>query len=242
MPKKWKKILYQKQEFEDNYVDSSFLNLMQKNVNVKELQYWEVVVSTCRITQQTSTIVMFLNKSFLFQLFCITFCTCLVPKRYWISGILFSTVLVFMTPILKDLTRDISGDTIIWMTIGMFLINLLFHDYDGTAKTQNSISINAAMCASVLLASRMDTNQEVGTLMFSAVSLFALFPIYRKYARTVFPTSDGWMATTLFMISLFCMEGTYRGIYVFASLILQFACPYILVKVQKYKKYLPLTQ
>jgi phosphatidylinositol glycan class C protein len=147
-----------------------------------------------------------------------------------------------MTPILKDLTRDISGDTIVWMTVGMFLINLLFHDYDGTAKTQNSISINAAMCASVLLASRLDTNQEVGTLMFSAVCLFALFPIYRRYTRTLFPSSDWWMATILFLISLFCVENTYRNVYLFASLVLQFVCPYILVKVQKYKKYLGLTQ
>lgn len=53
-PPKWEKKLWIKQPFPDNYVDSSFLKLMKKNVNVKPLKYWSIAGQTCRVTQQIS--------------------------------------------------------------------------------------------------------------------------------------------------------------------------------------------
>jgi phosphatidylinositol N-acetylglucosaminyltransferase subunit C len=233
--KKWRKILYRKQDFEDNYVDSSFLNSMQKNVNVREMQYWEVVMSTCRIIQQTSTIIIFLSSNLMLHLLWIGSCAVCIPKRFWISTVLFSTILLFMTPILKDLTRDIATDSINLLTIGMFLVNLCFHDYDGY-QFPDSISINAAMCAAVLMASRMDTHHQVSILMFLAVGLFALFPIYRRVLRERFAHADPFMAFALFIISICYIDVNVRTIYISGSLTIQFVCPLILVRVQKFKK------
>jgi phosphatidylinositol glycan class C protein len=103
------------------------------------------------------------------------------------NALIFSLVLVGLTPILKNLTRDVSDDTIWAFSIIMFLANLLFHDYGKNSTTHtmfpDSLSINAAISASVLLASRLDSNIKVCLQMFSAVALFALFPIFRRSAR-----------------------------------------------------------
>jgi phosphatidylinositol glycan class C protein len=147
--------------------------------------------------------------------------------------------MVFMTPILKDLTRDISSDTIVTMTIFMFAINLLFHDYDGGHEHgfHDAISVNAAMCASVLLASRLNTHFTVAVLMFLAIVLFALFPMYRRNLGRKSPNNDILLALGLFSFSCFLIETDYRLFYVGVTLSVQFICPWILVNLQKYKKY-----
>ena len=131
------------------------------------------------------------------------------------SVFLFVTVLLGLTPILKNLTKDISSDSIWFMTTLMFLANLLFHDYGSSFSTHtrfslsslsylnkfspkkhalfvrfpDSLSINAAICASVLLASRLSSNMAVFSLMLFAVQLFALFPILRRSIRVKYSLS-----------------------------------------------------
>lgn len=56
----WRKVLYKRQPgFPDNYVDVSFLDEMGKNVNVRQLAYWQVVGDAGAITQQVSSIFIF---------------------------------------------------------------------------------------------------------------------------------------------------------------------------------------
>jgi phosphatidylinositol glycan class C protein len=72
---------------------------------------------------------------------------------------LFFALLLGLSPILRTLTHEISSDTIWAFTTMCFLCNLLLHEYSASAtanlvKFPDSISINAAIFASVLLASR----------------------------------------------------------------------------------------
>lgn len=50
-------------------------------------------------------------------------------------------------------------------------------------RIPGSLSTNAAIFASVLLASRFDTNLDVFSLLSFAVEWFALFPIFRRYLQ-----------------------------------------------------------
>lgn len=58
--KPWKKLLYIKQDYPDNYVDKSFLEEMQKNVNVQIYRYWDVVLESLAISQHFSSIIIFI--------------------------------------------------------------------------------------------------------------------------------------------------------------------------------------
>jgi hypothetical protein len=82
----------------------------------------------------------------------------------WTSA-LFIALLMGVSPILQTLTREISSDTIWSLTCACFLANITFHEYSALAASPllvgakmvrfpDSISINAGIFASVLLASR----------------------------------------------------------------------------------------
>ena len=57
--KPWRKLLWVKQNYPDNWVDSSFLNQLQRNVNVHPYDFWPLVAESTVITQQLSTVVIF---------------------------------------------------------------------------------------------------------------------------------------------------------------------------------------
>ncbi|KAJ2402814.1 glycosylphosphatidylinositol anchor biosynthesis, partial [Coemansia sp. RSA 2531] len=57
----WRKLLYIKQEYPDDYVDDTFLMELQKNANVRMYDYSTVVIQTTVITQHLSSIMIFIS-------------------------------------------------------------------------------------------------------------------------------------------------------------------------------------
>lgn len=56
----WRKVLYERQPFEDNYVDpQQFLQELRENENLMNYQYGEVVLNTFVIAQQISAVALF---------------------------------------------------------------------------------------------------------------------------------------------------------------------------------------
>ncbi|XP_067830200.1 phosphatidylinositol N-acetylglucosaminyltransferase subunit C isoform X1 [Heptranchias perlo] len=51
---RWKKVLYERQPFPDNYVDGSFLEELRKNIYVRQYQFWSVVCESGMVVQQLS--------------------------------------------------------------------------------------------------------------------------------------------------------------------------------------------
>ncbi|KEG12140.1 phosphatidylinositol N-acetylglucosaminyltransferase subunit C [Trypanosoma grayi] len=57
----WRKVLYERQPYEDNYVDpEQFMQGLRQNVNLKTYEYGKVVMDTFVIVQQLSFVVFFL--------------------------------------------------------------------------------------------------------------------------------------------------------------------------------------
>lgn len=186
---KWKKLLYLKQPYPDNHVDSSFLELMRRNTNVSVKLYSKTVMEASRVTQQLSVAFLFL-RFFLYLKFSVsglgmsdwkvmtmtgmindqwesitsnasleliftsttnvlalfligftsTVCTIAISTQ-WTSirtnlnsttlsnAAVFSMVLIGLTPILKNLTRDVSDDSLFAFTAFLLCWNLLLCDY-----------------------------------------------------------------------------------------------------------------
>ncbi|CAM43942.1 putative phosphatidylinositolN-acetylglucosaminyltransfe ra sesubunit c [Leishmania braziliensis MHOM/BR/75/M2904] len=56
----WRKVLYERQPFEDNYVDpQQFLEELSHNKDIKSYKYAAVVINTLAITQEISIVVLF---------------------------------------------------------------------------------------------------------------------------------------------------------------------------------------
>ncbi|KAF9578813.1 hypothetical protein BGW38_005219 [Lunasporangiospora selenospora] len=226
----WRKLLYVKQEYSDNYVDETFLEELQKNANVRHYEYWNVVLESTIITQHISSIVIFVAV-FIYLFFRILSPhtlitigtlgtavgygfwdwsnTILTPdssyqrRKIFKGAVLFFLTLLGLTPILKTLTETTSEDTIWALTVILFLANLAFHDY-GSGNRRNikypgSLSTNAAIFASVVLASRFPTNIHVFSLMSFAVEWFALFPMLRRQVRSVSSSGNLGLTIALFL-------------------------------------------
>ncbi|KAF9161635.1 hypothetical protein DFQ26_004363 [Actinomortierella ambigua] len=266
----WRKLLYVKQDYPDNYVDETFLEELQKNANVREYEYWSVVLETTIVSQHISSIVIFVaifiymySIKSLTPHALITFGTLGTALGYgfwdWSNtkltqttnvqrwkifkgAILFFLTLLGLTPILKTLTEKTSEDTIWALTVILFLANLAFHDY-GSGNRKNikypgSLSTNAAIFASVVLASRFKTNLEVFSLMSFAVEWFALFPMLRRQIKSTSNTGNLALTITLFLTAttLFSqISPAIMVIYILGMTFLTFVCPYWLIWIQRYK-------
>ena len=113
------------------------------------------------------------------------------------SAILIYFTLLGLSPILKSLTRSTSSDSIWAMSFWLLAINIFFFDYSsswswssggGAAAAARrvpvaSLSTNAALMASTVLASRLPSTGQVFSLTLFSIEVFGLFPVFRRHAR-----------------------------------------------------------
>lgn len=123
------------------------------------------------------------------------------------SRVIRSSVLVFMAllalaPVLKTLTEATSSDSIWALSFSLFGLHTLLADYTAPSPHESRerydfvyscqcscsfvvsltsvLSMNAAISASVVLASRLDSDLSVFALVLLAVQIFALSPLLRR--------------------------------------------------------------
>lgn len=109
------------------------------------------------------------------------------------SALLIYFTLLGLSPILKSLTKSTSPDSIWAMSFLLFIINIFFFDYGTPAPSSSmnssnknipaSLSTNAALMASTVLASRLPSTGQVFSLTLFSIEVFGLFPVFRRYAR-----------------------------------------------------------
>jgi len=102
------------------------------------------------------------------------------------SALLIYFTLLGLSPILKSLTKSTSSDSIWAMSFLLFTINIFFFDYGTPVDNKNipaSLSTNAALMASTVLASRLPSTNQVFSLTLFSIEVFGLFPVFRRYAR-----------------------------------------------------------
>lgn len=101
------------------------------------------------------------------------------------SAILIYSTLLGLSPILKSLTQSTSEDSIWAMSLWLLAINIFFFDYSGGvgAKFPASLSTNAALMASTVLASRLPSTKQVFCLTLFSIEVFGLFPVFRRYVQ-----------------------------------------------------------
>ncbi|KAB8356658.1 hypothetical protein FH972_024235 [Carpinus fangiana] len=102
------------------------------------------------------------------------------------SALLIYCALLGLSPILKSLTKSTASDSIWAMAFWLMCINVIFFDYGGGVGGTNfpaSLSTNAALMASTVLASRLPSTTHVFSLTLFSIEVFGLFPIFRRYLR-----------------------------------------------------------
>jgi len=258
--KPWKKVLYEKQDYPDNYTDKNvFLKDLKRNIDLKPVSVLEACLGANLLLQEFCTVVLFalvylyiVNKWLETSLVLYSFSSAsflgfiLYRVKYQGNfskqtlGDSVRTVLTFtafgqlFSPILHTLTDTISTDTIYTMSFLMFTVHLIFFDYGvNAAMVSKSLSLSAAMFASICLASRLYSPNEAFVLLTVATQLFVLFPILRKELKN----SIG-VTVIILLVDLYLLLQTsilVTVLFCFAVTLISLICPILFVRYQKYK-------
>ncbi|MBN3314954.1 PIGC acetylglucosaminyltransferase, partial [Atractosteus spatula] len=217
----WRKVLYERQPFPDNYVDRRFLEELRHNVGVRRYRYWAVVREAGLVAQQLSCVAIFLTLWScmeqgqlppLLLLAASAPCALLGYGAYealggrrgcartrWAdlqSAAIFLAFTFGFSPVLKTLTESVSTDTVHAMAALMLLAHLVSFPY-ASPSPPGSLSLNAALFASVCLASRLPGALHAFSMLTAALLVFALWPCLLHRLRAL-------LATLLLSLLLLC--------------------------------------
>ncbi|TKA65887.1 hypothetical protein B0A49_10218, partial [Cryomyces minteri] len=134
------------------------------------------------------------------------------------SAILIYCALLGLSPILKSLTKSTSSDSIWAISVWLMCINVFFFDYGGGVGAKlvfvlrilntkanryfrfpASLSTNAALMASTVLASRLPSTTHVFSLTLFSIEVFGLFPVFRRHLRHI--SWRGHLALTIILVT-----------------------------------------
>ena len=130
------------------------------------------------------------------------------------SAILIYSALLGLSPILKSLTKSTSSDSIWAMSTWLMLMNVFFFDYSSGVgvKHPSSLSTNAALMASTVLASRLAGTTHVFSLTLFSIEVFGLFPVFRRHLR-----HRSWRLHVSLTVMLILTAGAALGVTVVAG-------------------------
>jgi len=163
------------------------------------------------------------------------------------SGLVVFGFLWTLSPVLRTLTQTFSDDTVFALTTMCLLAHAAIYDYTevqrNTDRMDNrvsgSVALNAAMSASVLLASRLKTNQEVFAFIFFGIEIFALSPICRRHIRHASERVYVYVVTPLLFIItcslLYCLASIILHVYILCFIFITFISSFWLIRSMKYK-------
>lgn len=167
------------------------------------------------------------------------------------SAFLIYFSLLGLSPILKSLTKSTASDSIWALSCWLLIMNIFSFDYGSgegagaTTKFPASLSTNAAVMASTVLASRLPSTTHVFSLMLFSMEVFGLFPIFRRQLRQKSWTGHVMLTLALVMIAGGAVGTTLGGGWasaiigsVLGSFLTAFAmggCSWWLISLQKYK-------
>ncbi|TMW62986.1 hypothetical protein Poli38472_005604 [Pythium oligandrum] len=263
-PPKWRKILYETQPFEDNYVDSTFLEQLRTNANVRDHDYWGMVRSAAAIIQQICAVLIFFSVFVYIEegtlaievLACIDAVLAVggyLVLRLWCnvplgvtdslrSCLLFCATLSLLSPVLRTLTRSYADDTI-WALAALFaLVHLISHDYvyvnSGIGRFSGTISLNAAILMAVLLGSRLHSNEQVFAFILLAIEIFAVFPMFQREVKQRSEEAHLIITVGFFLLSALLTYPLSVLVSTVSSVFIvfvAFVCPLWFMHVQEYK-------
>lgn len=252
----WRKILYENQPYPDNYTDESFLRDLR--TNIKPVALSEALWGATLLLEEFSTVVAFVlvyvylynewvepesifsTSSVLTLLGFILYRTIYTKDVQVNFGHDLRTVLIFavfghlFSPVLHTLTDTVSTDTIYTMSFFMMVVHLIFFDYGVSAAiVSNSLSLSAAIFASICLASRLSSAYHAFILITVAIELFVLFPLFRKKINKSF-----YVIAPLFLLDVYFLTNSsslFTIVFILTGIFINVGCPVLFVKYQKYK-------
>ncbi|KAL7712063.1 Phosphatidylinositol N-acetylglucosaminyltransferase subunit C [Entamoeba marina] len=256
------KFLHTEQPFPDNYIEDWFLSGMKINAHLEIQPLSNVVFESFALTQQMSSVILFLcvfllttdgvvslRTVYMTDVFLITACflSC-IPLKISLSAycgsrnvVLFGCVWGFV-PVISTVTTGYDPNTIYLLVGGIFILHLAFFDYgyanNYVDKINGAISFNAAIVATIVLASLLSENSMVFPIISFSILLFQYLPILRHFLNKSFKSiyvavTVILMYVTIYSLSYFSWK--YVLFYCFTAFLTNFVGPHLWIKIQSLK-------
>lgn len=287
----WRKVLWERLPFPDNYVDERFLEELRRNEGIRQYHYWAVVKEAGFVGQQLSCVAIFITLWLYMEqvtsvvlmewytqiaLFInfnfVTFLQGLLSPEKLLSTSLACALLgyglhqaltsqvesgseprtrladlqsasIFLSytfgfsPVLKTLTESVSTDTVYAMSAVMLLAHLVSFPY-AQPSPPGSLSLNAALFASVCLASRLPGALHTFAMLSCALLVFALWPCLLQKLRENAPRQFTGVCVGVCLGGIGGLGSQSPGGAVLLTLALgsvTLICPLLLVRLQRHK-------
>uniref|UniRef100_H3CL21 Phosphatidylinositol glycan anchor biosynthesis, class C n=1 Tax=Tetraodon nigroviridis TaxID=99883 RepID=H3CL21_TETNG len=263
-PVTWRKVLWEHQPFPDNYVDRRFLAELRRNEGIRQYRYWAVVKEAGFVGQQLSCVAVFITLWLYMEQGLLSperlLWTCLVctllgyglhqsltppaesgcELRTRLADLQSATIFLSFTfgfsPVLKTLTESVSTDTV-YASAVMLLAHLVSFPY-AHPSPPGSLSLNAALFASVCLASRLPGALHTFAMLSCALLVFALWPCLLQRLRENTPTQFAGLCVGVCVGGVGGLASQSPGGAVLLALALgtvTLFCPLLLVWLQRHK-------
>ncbi|ODV61477.1 phosphatidylinositol N-acetylglucosaminyltransferase [Ascoidea rubescens DSM 1968] len=162
----WRKLLYLKQNYPDNYIDRAlFLKSLKKNSTVVKYSYWNisndfslVSLHLCNVLMVYCFFVYSYSHNNALLSFCVTLATITIylcfyrlnPNAFGFaadaidhfklfkSSVVIISFLLSLSPILKSLTNSISSDSIWALSFWLCILNILTNNYQFSNNTKDN--------------------------------------------------------------------------------------------------------
>ena len=157
--------------------------------------------------------------------------------------LLFLVVLMAVSPVLHTLTKTYASDTIYLLAVLLGALHLFSYDFTYMLtmrrEFKGTVSMNAALLCSILLASRLSSNLHCFGLMCFAVELFSLSPILwhmlRVYSAKVHAAVTAMVVIAVSVLLAFTNRRVFGFLFIFAAIVIPFIAPLVFIRVQRFK-------
>lgn len=153
------------------------------------------------------------------------------------SATIFLSFTFGFSPVLKTLTESVSTDTVYAMSAVMLLAHLVSFPY-AHPSTPGSLSLNAALFASVCLASRLPGALHTFAMLSCALLVFAMWPCLLQRLRENAPSQFTGLCVGVCIGGVGGLGSQSPGGAVLLALALgsvTLLCPLLLVMLQRHK-------
>lgn len=212
MLKPWKKLLWLRQEYPDNYTDTSFLSQLRRNTTVVNYSYQTLLKDFSLILLHLSNILLVLvvfHKLYREEwnpLLLVTVSSLATLVAYLVyhmasdesyrfdttfkSLVLILLIMLILSPVLKSLTNSTSSDSIWALSCWLCIMNFIFNDYSISIISNNgfnsNLSKNLSLSNAIVLLSRLKSNVSVFCFVLFCIEINGLFPIFNNFTRHKF--------------------------------------------------------
>ncbi|XP_003374581.1 phosphatidylinositol N-acetylglucosaminyltransferase subunit C [Trichinella spiralis] len=247
---KWKRVLYLKQPFPDNYSGPQFINSLRKNVNLKKVTFTEAVLGSCYVMHHISSVILFVIIFTYSYMGMIAWESLLNEtddlKSSGYNFISLKTIILYagyaygFSPVCQTLTATVSTDSTVATSVFMFLVNIIFCNYGcDVVMVSSALSMNAGIFGTVCLVSRLSSRNEVFTLLTCSVVIFVVWPLLRGKLLEIYPTTNVPLAMCLAICvtaSMYPLSRVMTLLYVVLHIFITLICSALFVVMQSMKR------